>query len=679
MPRLKALLGRRELGSLIDDFNLNKAFQLAHSIYQYREEDRGVALTILRESLRGLEVRLVAQDEADRHAPHKPTKVRWGAAQWLQLLIYSYSERHEKQQEAHGRASLGEEDMIIRYIKHLILITCRRNSFHICLGLGRLLYDYSAAETVAIYDFIFQDPDSSTRKGDAYYRARKNVLVDELSSRFRQFVRIAQGPRGERRFQTHARPARLAELTARYLRLFTTWETYCALPQHFDAWSAVGALQEGQMSQIHALLHPDCFSRVAAGLKLDPPERRLALPTIFLSKDADASPDPGDGPAPSTLTPEEAAAIRNGLAEDKERRRVFSPRSLTVLADGVERARLDLTRSGSVSFEVGEETSLLELFGSDQSGELLLATHMLDWEADEGGRAVVYTTVLEGGQKLSLKARPVSNAAGGLTATNVEVTYSETNPGRVLAHWWRRLNSSSAGVVCSEPRAFKPAPSLVLAAVLALTVVVGLMLYFVLRNTHEDPQQVVRLEQPPAIQGTEQVKPSEGRQTPTPVGETPPPRASGPRPELHDRPPKTGGREVTTRPGSTTREQQAGRTAASLGEVKRVYVEPLGDDVFGRDMRQRLVEALRAEGVFEVAEDAEDADTAITWRPRRTPKRGANVNGRGAESASVVVEVVNVSGEVIWRGGAYRGTAEQIVSRLTRDFVGAVRGARRHD
>ncbi len=225
MPKLKTELKRRELVRVIDDAKLNQAFQLAHSIFRYKESARKIALEIVREAWNGVEVRLVAQGEADRHEPQNPTKVRWKNAQWFQILIYSKSEIYERQQEAHDPTSLSEEDMIIRYVKHLILTTLRRNSFHISLGLSRLLYDYRAAESMAIYDLVFQDPDNSTRKADAYYRARKNKLMEELAKRFQRFLRIREGLRGEKKFERRDDSSEFNSLVNNYLNLITPWDT----------------------------------------------------------------------------------------------------------------------------------------------------------------------------------------------------------------------------------------------------------------------------------------------------------------------------------------------------------------------------------------------------------------------------------------------------------------------
>src|ERR1700752_4762655 len=168
MPRRDSGQSARDVGRLTDHTALNKAFELAHSIYRFGEESRSNALGIVTEALQAVDVRLSAQVEADRHDPIKPTKVRWNTAQWFQILILCKSAPYEIEQEAEKRPSISYEDMIIRYLKHLVLTTFTRNSFHVSLGLSRLIYNYSAAEAVAIYDLVFQDPDSSTRKADAY-------------------------------------------------------------------------------------------------------------------------------------------------------------------------------------------------------------------------------------------------------------------------------------------------------------------------------------------------------------------------------------------------------------------------------------------------------------------------------------------------------------------------------
>src|SRR5262245_282407 len=123
---------------------LIRAFRLAYFIHR----DRHSALLIAMGALSKLEVTAVAQDKrlyytpttrttGDAARPHRTrTKVAMSELHLLQRLVYVESETYEKKDEERGQDSrLDEEDMIIRFIKHLVRITTRRNSFYVALGL----------------------------------------------------------------------------------------------------------------------------------------------------------------------------------------------------------------------------------------------------------------------------------------------------------------------------------------------------------------------------------------------------------------------------------------------------------------------------------------------------------------------------------------------------------------
>jgi hypothetical protein len=313
--------------------------------------------------------------------------------------------------------------MVIRYIKHLVLITCRRNSFYVTLGLSRLLYDYSTPETMSIYDLVFQDPDNSTKKADAYYRDRKNRLIEQLQKRFHRFVKLYQGARGENRFQTQEDSAQFTDLTNEYLQSFTPWETSCVLPERLSEWSTIPDLQSNQVSQIHSVIHPPCFSKLTRALKLNTPETCLALPSFFLtSGSGERTPPSADSSPPKDLTSREITAIRQTVSEDENRRKKFSPRFLLVMIDGLERTRLDLTRTQQIRLEVDEDATLMEFVGSARQGELLLATHVLGCEDDPAaGQPRTYSIVLEGGQKISLAISQTILADGTAASSVVDI------------------------------------------------------------------------------------------------------------------------------------------------------------------------------------------------------------------------------------------------------------------
>jgi len=75
--------------------------------------------------------------------------------------------------------------------------------------------------------------------------------------------------------------------------------------------------------------------------------------------------------------------------------------------------------------------------------------------------------------------------------------------------------------------------------------------------------------------------------------------------------------------------------------VKRVYVDALGDELFSRQLREKLIAALQASSHFEVVSNRDDADAVF---------RGSARPGiRTAAGAIVVLELVNTGGEVIWK------------------------------
>ena len=647
----------------MDNATLNRAFQLAHSIYRYQDSDRATAFEILDEALRSLDVRMMAQSEADRHIPRNPSKVRWNTSQWLQILIYCKSERYEKQEEDKHSESLSQEDMIIRYIKHLILTTCRRNSFHISLGLSRLLYDYGPGESMAIYDFVFQDLDSSTRKADAYYRARKNKLIEELARRFNRFLRISEGIRGTRNFERQNDSSPFNKLVTDYLTLFTPWDTRCELPENVATWSPIQTLQTSQESQIHCLTHPACFSRITKALKLDAPETRLALPKFFsVGKDNDKTGAPGEGPGQSELTSSEVSELRDRIAQEVSRRRRFTGRSLSVVADGHEIARLDLRQSNNLRLDHLEEgITLIELVGTDKTGELLLASFVMV-EPDSVSLDEEYSIVLEGGQKISL-----TMIGGGTAGSSIQITYQETRASSVTGLWWTQVKHRFFEKGASTPWTANPSLTWAM-AIIIVTLIGGAGLYYLTQRFGKG-EQIAKLE--PA-------------QSPTDLGSTSPVSSpSIPPANLHPKitpspigtpGPTSGDRRKS---GSLTREPTE-RATSSLAEIEKIYIESFGSGSFSEGVRARLMTRLQAGGRLVVSKTPDEADTAISGSARQTGTRMDKATGQEIGLGEVSLQFVNIAGETIWRTGTYRGTADQIAEQVSTELQRALKkGARR--
>ena len=215
----------------------SKAFDLACFI----QRDRRAAVSIVAGALAKLEVVATAQGKRLYYRPSGRrwslrsqsdglrNKISFNQPHLLQRLIYLESEPYEiAQEQQRGPGGIGEEDLVIHFVKHLVRKTTKRNSFYVTLGLGRLLHSYTTAETMDIYNAVIQDPERV--KDDFYYRSRKGVLMQELKQRFGDLINVRHGPRGEERFETDDNPGRFAELVRDCLSFFTPWNTRCLVP-----------------------------------------------------------------------------------------------------------------------------------------------------------------------------------------------------------------------------------------------------------------------------------------------------------------------------------------------------------------------------------------------------------------------------------------------------------------
>jgi hypothetical protein len=320
------------------DAMLRRAFGLACFIHG----DRELAVRIAIAAMSKLNASAAAQDKRSYYRTggrsralgsrviSPRTKVCLSEFHLLQRLVYVESEPHEWQEEQRQSATIDEESLIKRYIKHLINITLTRNSFHVTLGVSRLLYNYTTAEGMKLYDLIMQNPERS--KDDAYWRERKARLRRELKARFGQSLAIVRGHHGEERFQTREDSARYLGLVKRCLQMFTPWDTPCPLSGAGPATGEIEALafrgsdpdeeHQIEVARMHAVIHPDCYERLMAGLGLDSPARRLEVPRFF--HNSDRGPDDGSRDARDEAaepTKDELVRIRSELDDQSGRRK----------------------------------------------------------------------------------------------------------------------------------------------------------------------------------------------------------------------------------------------------------------------------------------------------------------------------------------------------------------------
>jgi len=258
--------------------------------------------------------------------------------------------------------------LVIHFVKHLTKKTIKRNSFYVTLGLSRLLHSYTTAETMEIYNAVIQDPDRV--KDDYYYRSRKGVLVQELKQRFGDLINICRGPRGEERFQPDDNQPRFVELVRECLGYFTPWQTPCLVPAGIDpimdgipSFSAVNENDEDKVEvhRIHAVLHPDCFQRLTANLRLDAPETRLEIPRFFYANETNGNGSNSNRRNPRKLDERELESITRSLDSNAARRKAASAGLLRIMVDGIERARIDLGKTASTRFGLDNDAELIEV------------------------------------------------------------------------------------------------------------------------------------------------------------------------------------------------------------------------------------------------------------------------------------------------------------------------------
>lgn len=691
---------------------LNRAFQLAYFIHA----DRRTALRVAAEAAAKLEVAAVAQAKRLYYTPssRRPatngarTKIFLSDRHLLQRLVYIESEKYEREREAQA-GEMDEEQLLVHFIKHLVRVTTKRSSFYVALGLSRLLYNYTTAETMEIYSVVVQDPDRA--KDDYYYRSRKSRLMEEIRERFGPLLVVAQGPRGEERFRSSARVEEaLARLTEEALRRFTPWNTPCRLPAGFDP-SAHEVLELStrpgededavEMSRMHTAVHPDCYERLALALRLAAPSERLALPEFSLRKGANGMNGRGGGRRPPFLSGDELRALKDELTAEAARRKRNYSGLLSVVVDGRERARLDPARAASVGLTVAEGAELVEVYTVETGERVLLAAHLLDaGRVTEGGAATEAEVVLEGGQKFSFKLSTDVEALRDDEELLLTVGYRETEPRRALARLWSRALTLLANPFGGGTRA------LWVPALAVLLLVCCVYLYVLYRRAEQSrpgaliAERAQPISNPPAAPSP--APSAEARSEvnqPQPaninVDKTPPKNASSPThtPSVASRRErrsntgalKAGAEPESVRAGREASEvedgpsaQEATRAMASqagvrsLSEVRAVYVEGSA----GQEVSDALAARVRADGRLSVIVDKGRADAVLKVSFKRLTARAARSRCGGGVGLNFSARLVDEDGKSLWQtngaecgatqGAAGGRAAEAVVGALLR-------------
>lgn len=438
---------------------IRRAFELAYFIHA----SKGIALHVAEEAWCKLEHTVGSRDKRQHSSAGRfqsgmssttgmRTRVRLKDEQLLQLLVYAESDSWERATEKGDTPyHLADEDLVIRFIKHLVRISLKRSTFYAVLAIGRLSYDYGTSEVRQIYDVLMQD--GSRFRDNPYLRKQKRVLMREVIERFGKLVRVVETPDREHRFLAQPTTQKLIDLVRECLRSFTPWDTTCVLPAHFDPTDEIPALccsgtdsqSESliELNRFHTALHPDCFSRIVASLGFDSPDKRLAMPQFFFSNDNSPR---GDRSSPPLLVEADYRQLKQTREERSRRRRAFFAGGLRVYVDGIERAAFDPRHESRVTVRIKPTANVVEVHGQDGGGDLPLMTLLSPYNDIPSGETIKDALLLEGGQKITTSITPVIDNMGDIEELQVEIKYIETRPLRMLAllflRAWSRLGKS---------------------------------------------------------------------------------------------------------------------------------------------------------------------------------------------------------------------------------------------
>jgi len=400
--------------------SLEKGFELAYFIAR----DRASALEVLTGALDKLSTQCRREKRRFywryNHACQPIRRITHQELDAFQWLIMLESEPCERAQEQQGSHSL--RDMVVRYIKHLVQITMPMSSFYVCVGMNRLLYSYSTSETQSAFELI-----TERFPGADQYRRAKKMLTSQLRERFGERVETIKTRHGEIRFRTLEDQRHWHGLVQECLAMFSPWSTE-GLCEHFrpqvddvprSCLPATNGATAGPDAQetifCHMFIEPVCRENLSAVLSFSSPEARLALPRFAMKEETRGSDNNEiQGPRVPKLSEEEKAVIAGRLNASRVRRRKICPSAVSVIIDGQELSRFELTDSGQLQIELNEGAKLIELRGVDEVGDLLLGTHLISYAKEAFESSKVVQSFNNG--RLGLMVSPIPGSGDGARA-----------------------------------------------------------------------------------------------------------------------------------------------------------------------------------------------------------------------------------------------------------------------
>ena len=200
----------------------------------------------------------------------------------LARLVFKTSESYERQEETNEQGNgLTQDDMTVRFVKQIVHRALAQNAHYAAVGIGQILYDYSTAEVMELYDTIA--PSQSSRKEADHFRRVKAQLFQDVQRRFASQISRVSTPTGSKRFACNPDQGGELPIVQRALALFAPQRLHPdpALFHEYRYWTDGNEDDRNidkELLRLHVLIDPHCFERLTAARHLALPASRLSVP-----------------------------------------------------------------------------------------------------------------------------------------------------------------------------------------------------------------------------------------------------------------------------------------------------------------------------------------------------------------------------------------------------------------
>lgn len=480
---------------------LAKAFQLAFFI----NPNKDIALEITSNAFEMWEVICERQDKrryyslkgrilGNKERKKRRTKVNMQEEQLLQRLIYKISEEYELDQN--WCKTIDEEGLLICYLKRLLSIILKNNSFSTIVGISRVLHKYTNKETVELYMSLSpnratQDIANIERESKRY----KSKLVNQLKDSFNGLISLSKNE-NEERFTIVKDSNKfnfLFNIVEDSLNRFKPWATECINSFNDFIFNDDNPDNEYaiELRRIHSVIHYNCYTYLTKTLNLDFPKERLEIPLFSLAENINNKNNIDRRNPPNAMA--ELNAIPKKLEDFAKRRKNFLAGTLSIIVDGKEKALLNLIKENHAHIKISEDSELVEI--RNKKDNLLLATHLITEELlINKAKTEIYSIKLEGGQVIQLDLIFGENLSkNDERSIFINVKYIETNLIKKFSLFCKRFIYK---IIDFRHLNFQPISALqMFISVLIIVAIIGSLYFYFRKNISTSKQDSIVIKQ----------------------------------------------------------------------------------------------------------------------------------------------------------------------------------------